>query len=76
VIAFSCPSRSAPCISSPWKRYGGPEGSEGLGQLRDPVHALLAEEHLERVGAVAPELLTVEVGHARVSFLTSPASRR
>lgn len=37
-----------------------PKSPERVGQLANPVHALIAEVRLERIGAVASELPTID----------------
>ena len=63
VIVLSLRSHTATRISSPWTRYGRPERPDRVRQLRKPVHALLAVEHREGVGAVALKLLAVQIRH-------------
>jgi hypothetical protein len=76
-IVLPVPQR--PVDQLPMKAVRGPEGPKCVGQLRDPVHALIVEEHLEGVGAFALEMLAVQIGHHPINFLSgtlsAPANR-
>ena len=71
VTVLSPRVHAAASICSPWKRYGGPRArSESANQVIPSIRSRISAS--EGVGAVAPELLAVYIGHPTNSVTGTP----